>query len=357
MNRLILIGNGFDLAHGMKTSFKDFISYYLEKALTLSIKKKYIDDPLIKIIWYKKPGTLNIKVEEGIEAFRYWKNKGNYVSISQSEFLEEITNDIDNNNWVDIESVYFRLLKNNLNNENEISKLNNELDHLKKELIEYLKKEEVKIKNIRKQSNGLLNCFTENFKDEEFIEKGVLLNIKGPKCLKILNFNYTNTIEYYEKHLISTGLSRNLEINYIHGNIDGSKGDPIFGYGDEFDKEFKTFEEKNNNKLFKHIKSFGYLQNKNYYNLIRFLESGNFQVQIYGHSCGLSDRTLLNKIFEHKYCRSIKIFYHEKDGENDFTERTHEIYRHFDNKDVLRNKIVSYESSKPMPQDMLVDRG
>src|SRR5690606_10775217 len=29
MNRLILIGNGFDLAHGLKTSYKDFIFWYL----------------------------------------------------------------------------------------------------------------------------------------------------------------------------------------------------------------------------------------------------------------------------------------------------------------------------------------
>ena len=28
MNRLILIGNGFDLAHGLKTSYADFIEWY-----------------------------------------------------------------------------------------------------------------------------------------------------------------------------------------------------------------------------------------------------------------------------------------------------------------------------------------
>src|SRR5690606_10965196 len=31
MNRLILVGNGFDLAHGLKTSYKDFIIWYLAK--------------------------------------------------------------------------------------------------------------------------------------------------------------------------------------------------------------------------------------------------------------------------------------------------------------------------------------
>ena len=28
MNRLVLIGNGFDLAHGLKTSYKNFIDWY-----------------------------------------------------------------------------------------------------------------------------------------------------------------------------------------------------------------------------------------------------------------------------------------------------------------------------------------
>lgn len=28
MNRIVLIGNGFDLAHGLKTSYKDFIEWY-----------------------------------------------------------------------------------------------------------------------------------------------------------------------------------------------------------------------------------------------------------------------------------------------------------------------------------------
>lgn len=31
MNRLILVGNGFDLAHGLKTTYKDFIFWYLDE--------------------------------------------------------------------------------------------------------------------------------------------------------------------------------------------------------------------------------------------------------------------------------------------------------------------------------------
>lgn len=28
MNRLVIIGNGFDMAHGLKTSYMDFINWY-----------------------------------------------------------------------------------------------------------------------------------------------------------------------------------------------------------------------------------------------------------------------------------------------------------------------------------------
>jgi hypothetical protein len=33
MNRLIIIGNGFDLAHGIKASYKDFILNYFVNSM------------------------------------------------------------------------------------------------------------------------------------------------------------------------------------------------------------------------------------------------------------------------------------------------------------------------------------
>ena len=35
MNRLVIIGNGFDIAHGLKTSYMDFINWYLEQRLNV----------------------------------------------------------------------------------------------------------------------------------------------------------------------------------------------------------------------------------------------------------------------------------------------------------------------------------
>ena len=48
MNRIILVGNGFDLAHGLKTSYKDFINWYWEKKVyDLRLHKtNCLQDPL-----------------------------------------------------------------------------------------------------------------------------------------------------------------------------------------------------------------------------------------------------------------------------------------------------------------------
>ena len=33
MNRLVIIGNGFDMAHGLKTSYMNFINWYWDKRI------------------------------------------------------------------------------------------------------------------------------------------------------------------------------------------------------------------------------------------------------------------------------------------------------------------------------------
>ncbi|WP_394341236.1 AbiH family protein [Pedobacter namyangjuensis] len=38
LNRLVLIGNGFDLAHGLKTAYTDFLLCYLKRSFTYAGK-------------------------------------------------------------------------------------------------------------------------------------------------------------------------------------------------------------------------------------------------------------------------------------------------------------------------------
>ena len=132
-----------------------------------------------------------------------------------------------------------------------------------------------------------------------------------------------------------------------------------FGFGDEMDDNYKLIENINENEYLKNFKSFQYLQNSNYSNLLSYIDSDKFQVLIMGHSCGLSDRTLLNTIFEHNNCRSIKVYYHQwedkvtKELKDNYTEITQNISRHFNKKKLMREKIVNKTLCKPLPQIQL----
>jgi hypothetical protein len=152
----------------------------------------------------------------------------------------------------------------------------------------------------------------------------------------------------------------NSKINYIHGELQNKKENKInFGFGDEMDDDYKVIENFNDNEYLKNFKSFQYLQNNNYDNLLRYIESEKYQVIILGHSCGLSDRTLLNTIFEHENCRSIKPYYYEIKNEegkvigDNYTEIIQNISRHFNDKVKMRSKVVNKTLCKPLPQIQL----
>ena len=369
MNRLIIIGNGFDLAHGLKTSYHDFILDYLKERLLLALddlrqnnksphnRFYYSKDELIELkieFFYPKESYLPIfeKIEKVSELNDLYKKLGIEV-IYHFEMLKKGVEKLTEYNWVDFELEYFdELLKikaKKVNEESRIKTLNSNFEIFKSKLEIYLSKQEDSFyHNFDREM--LVDCFS-----EKILSRDVdIMSIadESPKRILFLNFNYTNTLEPYIRDCNQMGIQT--EINHIHGALRYDVGKPIFGFGDEIDKRYSEFENEGNTELFKHIKTFEYLKTNNYSNLTRFLAIEQFQVQIYGHSCGLSDRTMLKEIFEHSNCLSIKIFYHEKEkGINDYTEKTYEIYRHFTDKNTMRNKVVNEKYCRAMPQPIM----
>jgi hypothetical protein len=365
MNRLIIIGNGFDLAHGIKTSYKDFVLDYLANSINSFYKHGHFEDKLMIIKFKPESGytrfysiPIQVTVQNAMDSFMDLKKK-NYVSLTIKSLLLKNTMDkINSMNWVDLETEYFDLLlatkhgHKDYNLLEAIQLVNNQLDFLKNKLVEYLEQQQREFSNVF-EKKSLVDCFTETIYPHEIVT--VMLEEKQlPNNLYFLNFNYTNTFENYMNECKKVIPS---DFNYIHGNLFGGHGKPIFGFGDELDKRYLEFEDEKNNELFKHIKSFEYLKTKNYSLLTRFVESEDFQVHIYGHSCGLSDRTMLNQIFEHENCKSIKIFYHKIDEDkNDYTEKTYEMSRHFKDKGMMRKKVISFDRSSEMPQPIKVQK-
>lgn len=156
-----------------------------------------------------------------------------------------------------------------------------------------------------------------------------------PGRIMLLSFNYTDTARKYGNF--------NITHNYIHGELD-DPNNIIFGYGDELDKDYQSLLDMNDNELLKNVKSVKYLETKHYREMLEFIQAAPFQVFIMGHSCGNSDRTLLNTVFEHDNCISIKPFYHKwEDGTDNYLDIVQNISRNFTDMKLFRDRVVNEE--------------
>ncbi len=421
MNRIILIGNGFDLAHGMLTSYRNFIDDYWKEFL------KEIDNGNFHKNEFENE-ELIIKFFIGydlsdIDTYKKLKDKienygGRKIEIKfKNKFFEIISTNCFINNWVDIENEYYLLLKTSFKEKNcnyKIDSLNQDFYKIQKLLEEYLKKVETKfnedfgkdMNSVRMRSNIGYKVYSD-FKLKDFTESSInkktefefskLQNdIKGlkdnqveltelkeenrnlisrigennpikelrkllisesapnyfllqPEEILFLNFNYTFTEKIYSNHNEFESYHSNSGLKkkyiHIHGTTDQyDRNDVIFGFGDEIDEDYKSIENLNNNEYLENIKSIKYLETDNYKQLLEFLNSGDYQIFIFGHSCGISDRTLLSTLFEHKHCASIKPFYHKRvDGTDNYSDIIRNISRNFNNKSSMRDKVVNKE--------------
>lgn len=415
MNKLILIGNGFDLAHGLPTSYGSFMDFFWENLI-----QDYNDEDVTKI-FYLNPNYYNcanylrdnsfvrnfrdFKISVANYSLDYFLKRVNLEEIKDNLYIDQtpvfefksdlfyiLCHHFEISNWVDIENIYYLLLTSLVNNDNKAKRLNyfGDVDSLNKEfntikniLEKYLKKQVLEkfVFEFNLEQDIILNIFKNSIhnleqnvkydididyllqfpaedknylieKDNQLIQKKNILNSKVNDIL-FLDFNYTRTVDTYVHALErydSPFYPKPIHIP-IHGKIE-DKTNPInFGFGDEMDDNYKILEKTGDNKYLKNIKSFMYLNNSYYKKLLNWINNDKFQVYVMGHSCGLSDRTMLNTIFEHNNCRSIKVFYHKKNDEIDnFTEIVQNISRHFNKKILMRDKIVDKSLSIPLPQ-------
>ena len=362
MNRLIIVGNGFDLSLGLKTSYKDFLRSYLVQCVNSSFEKKsnidmnrskfYFSDELIDIDIPN--GFSQVSFNECIESIKTYEELISFFNekkVINYKFplLKEIVKQVSSNSWIDIEIFYYDTLVNLLvgrrseGTEKVIRDYNNSFNFLKDKLVQYLKSIDLVERNRR------ITEFTFCYEDIMFgihhLKKDDKVEIKN---VMILDFNYTSTVDknLYIPHYDSM----NIIHNQIHGNL-YEEDSVIFGFGDEHDKNYEVFESSRSREVFKNIKSVHYFKYKNYKRLKSFIDSDDYEVYIIGHSCGVSDRTLFNEIFEHKSCKSIRIFHYKSDSKTtDFFEKSIELMRHFKDKVVMRNKIEPFYDGDVIPQ-------
>jgi hypothetical protein len=219
-----------------------------------------------------------------------------------------------------------------------IDTLNTDFSYVKSALVDYLQKQETKRTNILPKVIDLLDTIIAEAKTGKDID-----DFTNDRVL-FLVFNYTNTEQYYSEYFKKITNS-SIDCIHIHGEL-GNKDNPvIFGYGDEIDENFKHIENLNDNRFLDNVKSINYLLTNNFKRLLDFINANEYQIYIMGHSCGISDRTLLNKLFEHNNCKSINLYYHYKDdGTDDYTNLVQNISRNFNDKSKMREIVVEKTS-------------
>jgi len=351
MNRIILIGNGFDLAHGLKTSYADFINKFwkVQKDNANSFGDwKGENGSFVYENDFFKLKTIKYNKYQDIATLKQ------DISYYKNNFLERIEKVRVINNWVDLEELYYRELLKCLKIEKDnddtflvssIKKLNEDFDCIRKEFENYLSEN---IKNEIDKDKKLDEIYQHIWNENDDFSGKVLF----------LNFNYTDTEKLYTKKIeenedIDAAIDeeRNIVI-HIHGVVNNPDNPMIFGYGDELAVDFKDIENTNRNEFLENAKSIKYLETSNYDELLDFLKE-EYEVFIFGHSCGNSDRTLLNTIFENpKLEKIIPFYYKESENKDNYSEIVKNISRSFtkesNSKSNLRKHVEKHKSCKPL---------
>lgn len=367
--KILVIGNGFDLEHGLPTKYKDFLDFMqginLLKENTNVITKEYFS--------YELEKKVNHKVDDNVKNYFGDKNLLNFSVFNKwaeeeisKELIECANNNlwiryfIDNMNyekegWIDLESEisnviqcfdYAKNLSNYLKKFNEWP-LDRDREKYKEiileKIIEYsglnLKFFELIDKNLKQlidnsneHLNSLIRCL-EIYLEECINKIDVEFNasdIKENPCDKVLNFNYT----YTHHRLYDIYPTNPKEYDYIHGNADinrnATENNMVLGIDEYLDGESKDRElefiafkkyfqriyKKTGNTYKKWIlemKSFEYESTGECDELGQFeTQKIKNEIYIFGHSLDVTDKDIIKELIE---CPNTvtTIFYYNKE--------------------------------------------
>lgn len=360
---ILIVGNGFDLAHGLKTSYKDFLEYCSKK----NIKDFTEGEPL-----YKKCCETNIWMKHFI--------------TRQRELA---------NTWIDLENEIYGVIKtltkraiirNNIRQVLYIDKRGNNFNLLKIEnfLREPLWNEKLsKIGCEEPYRNYIVNYSIENSTDlvcllykhlrefaqnfERYLlevvlssinEKGIKyqFSLQAPnKAVHVLSFNYTDTYERLYK-LKSTYANPKSYYVYVHGKARNSQNcnlvlgtHSFYNYlpnslSEEIPVEFNVFKKHNQRHKYGTIEA--------YQDFLKILTDKRRVIKpvfhVIGHSLDKTDHNILKHVFLANKNAVINIYFHNEEaqerlinnitdiiGEDEVMTKVRLIYQHDKERGIL----------------------
>lgn len=355
---ILILGNGFDLAHGLKTSYKDFLNYCLstnsQKNLgtNLWLKHFIIRQNELEDTWIDLENEIYYVIKKLIKLSILRKN--NYFSEDSQKVLSIETNTY-HFSFYEIE----KYLRKPYFNEN-LSK-----DGLKEFGRSYIINYYIQnYKDLISLLYRQLREFTELF--EEYLLETVLSNIKEKdkyqltlratsKSVHVLNFNYTNTYERFYKtpNIYADPKSQYV---YIHGKVNSSQGcnlilgtHSFYNYlpnpiNEEIAVEFNVFKKHNQRHKYGTIEA--------YQDFLKILTDHRRIVKpvfhVIGHSLDKTDHNILKHVFLANKNAVINIYYHNEEaqerlinnitdiiGEDEVMTKVRLIYQHDKERGIL----------------------
>lgn len=364
--KLLIIGNGFDLAHGLPTKYSDFLEFALRFMCIYTFADKataYQDYTEMHIENWNGNEAIKAQLKTIFKNRRVVKNviEGRLeVSISlEDELLDLCKSDLENNIWYDYFVAIYKEGKirgrNWIDFEMEISNIIQWIETNYKDIDEkYNVLHELMSKSEKSNEKMILFYQAADFKNvegvitvEDFINKlycdlerltralGVYLNkfvesisvekidlVNEIKPDYVISFNYTNTYERVYCHNLD------IPICYIHGNLENLKKDTnmvlgIDEYLDSYHKNidtdmaiFKKFiqriRKKNDityRKWYREMQEIGNRQNSISEHAVNssYFSKGYSTVCVYGHSLDVTDKDILELFLKPDFFK-IEVF-------------------------------------------------
>lgn len=335
MNILVL-GNGFDLAHDLPTKYSDFLEF-IDIIREIVINNKDINN----IDWSKiNPKLIPIiKAETGNKAYNLYNKEYEWRELIEDNcWIEYFQSNsmYQKENWIDFESEIAQIIQSIDNDmdgdlETEVHNLSNDFLRNKygtdvvaqyigqsiKPSITFRELRDKLVVNLNNLIKALERYLYDYVRKIEIDSRLPEIESITPPPNKVLSFNYTDTYERVYGEKIET------EYNYIHGKAsDGITLDNNMVLGiDEYlddDRKNKDVEFIAFKKYYQRIHretGCAYkdwiqpIKNSEKYDGIEYIK---YNIYIFGHSLDVTDKDILRELILNDNTQ-VKIFYHNKD--------------------------------------------
>ena len=334
IKQLLIIGNGFDLACGLKSTYKDFFDNYL-KSISSNNSKMYWEQYFKKISYlnnnnddyswtdietqiFMQLQNIEFLIENNLLKSKYYVNKNELkeqINFILTESNKNTNLDSLMNTFYLLYSIFeYSIIDNSLKLNNVLSKIKNDLLKLEGHFTKYLRNE-IQNANSKIETNNenATNIYTEN---SYFIKSRILLatlllfymnvdetpfyvppieilqNIKDSKRLiGDLDVIFLSNFGKVENYVLSFNYTQPFQFRNLR-NIHGNLNDRNIIFGIDYDKVNSYF----SNQPTQFTKSYRILENK--LNSDMVIPSDIDKILFYGHGLGEADYSYFQAIFD-----------------------------------------------------------